>query len=142
MTKPILIRKLGLEIEVVQLRAKGLGAKAITSILRDKGHNLSYKAVENFLVKDSQVKQEVIATRRDLQENAVTQELSVISQINRLNEEMWHTLDELKAKRDFKSMPSVANSLTKLLELQSKLLGQLQPEKKDITVILAGLNKK
>ena len=120
------IQRWGLEKRAVELRAEERNNSDIARVLtKECGREVSRMSVDRYFKSVNAAVGEAIVKREDLQAQQATIHLDVIGQLTHINTETLAILKDAKAARDHKTALLAIQRVEKQLELQAKLLGDI-----------------
>ncbi len=128
MTRNSKIIELGLEEKVQELRAKGLGTRAIAqeiSVL--SGRPVSHMAVQNYLNYSAGVASQVASRKEIYRERIAEAQIDTVKQLQTLNSEMWWLFRQVQEDYDKNGVAraTILDKILKQLEFQESLLSKI-----------------
>ena len=129
------IQRWGLEKRAVALRAEERSNSEIARVLtKECGREVSRMSVDRFFKSTQAAIGEAIVKREDLQAKEAAIHLDVIGQLTHINTETLAILKEAKAARDHKTALLAIQRVEKQLELQAKLLGDIDDSPRVVAI--------
>lgn len=124
-----------LEERCKELKVEGKDNVAIAAILTDESkHHISNMGVMRFFKKERCALQEVVSRSDKIQIRTAETRLDTIAQLSFINEETRHILASAKKSRDHKTALLAIQRVEKQLELQAKLLGEIDESPKVVAI--------
>lgn len=129
------IQRWGLEKRTVSLRAEERSNSEIARVLTNEcGRDVSRMSVDRYFKSVSAAIGEAIVKKEGLQAKAASIHLDVIGQLTHINTETLAILKAAKAARDHKTALLAIQRVEKQLELQARLLGDIDDSPKVVAI--------
>ena len=124
-----------LEERCKELKVKGKSNAAIATILTNESkHHISNMGVMRFFKKERCAMLEVESRSEKIQLKKSETRLDTIAQLSYINEETRHILASAKKSRDHKTSLLAIQRVEKQLELQARLLGDIDESAKIVSI--------
>ncbi|RLI74997.1 hypothetical protein DRP05_15480 [Archaeoglobales archaeon] len=121
------IIKLGLEEEANILKAQGLSDYQIAKELSERcGQKITQSTVWRYFNRNKDPLVQHVKQREEIVTKAINGRIDSVQQLIAINEETIRILKEAKAAGDLKTALKAIERIEKQLELQAKLLGDIQ----------------
>jgi len=122
MSKPNKIVKLGLEKIVHELRNQGLGYHAISKVLEEQhGVKISFMSIKRYFESV-----DLAAESPEVRKNIVKDKIDTVQQLKEINRVIWELMNNAIKQGDKTTILRAAKEIREQLELQAKLLGDIQ----------------
>ncbi len=116
-----------------ELKNQGFGYREIAKQLSDKGFEISYQGIKNYIDALGGVEARLINEDDQLATQAKEEILNTMDQLRKVNEETWQLISDLKVKTEDPKSGLYASSLiinaldkiSKQIELSNKIAGRI-----------------
>ena len=122
------IQRLGLEKQVVELRAKGLSNREIAKEFGKQGIKVSHMGVSRFLNSSKKVEKTIISEKKELREELARQKLDIYQQVIDAIKLVKRKIDDLEKTNEHYALQGYLKEFRSQLEFVAKMVGELDPK--------------
>jgi AcrR family transcriptional regulator len=129
------IKAWGLEKRAIKLKSEEQTNSDIARMLtKECGRDVSRMSVDRYFKSEKAAIGEAIVKREELRAKEASIHLDVVGQLTHINTETLSILKEAKAARDHKTALLAIQRVEKQLELQARLLGEIDESPKVVSI--------